>query len=112
MDFAVFSNNFTAFIHQDRRIKTANSRRIFKFLGIAQVEAHAVLSGFIKQRTRDWARHFRLEPPVHMLPILVIPAREEGRQRQLREYEHLNALGVRPVHKRQHPRHNCFPAVR
>jgi len=62
-----------------------------------------VLCRAVEQRLHRRIRHVALEPGVDFGLALNIPAREEGRQRQLWIDDQIGAPALRFVHQRQHP---------
>src|SRR5215831_15745743 len=90
MDLAVLADDGPRFVGQYRGVEMMSARRDFR---VAETYGHggALL---LEQRPGDGAWHLALEPDVGFAAVLPIPARKEGRQRQLRIEDEIATLGL------------------
>ena len=112
MHLAILADNLARFINQNGGIEPAHTSFILKLLCVAQIKAHAVFDSGIEEWLCCWPRHFCVEPFIHMVPVLVIPAGEECGQRQFRECDEFHTLRMRLRHQIEHPLNHGFAAVR
>ncbi len=107
MDLPVFADDAAGLVDDDRRIEMLPLGREFR---VAERETHAERPGPIKQRLRCRIRHVRLEPVVGFGPVLVVPARKEGRERKLGIDDEVCAFGL--VHQGYHALDHGLACVR
>ena len=103
MHLAVLADDCALAIDEDRGVEVMPIRRQLR---IAEAHAHAVPGSPLEQRPRRGIRHFLLEPEIGLGTILVIPAREEGGERQLGIDDEVRPFGLRLIHQVEHARHH------
>ena len=105
---AVFADDLALLVDEDRRVEMVP---VGRELRIAEAQPHAVLHRALEQRPRGGVGHLLLEPEIGLGAVLVIPAREEGGERQLGIDDEVGALGLGLVHQVEHARHHGLTRV-
>ena len=106
MHLAVLADDGARLVDQDRGVEMMPVRRQLR---IAEAHRHAGALRRLEQRPRGGVRHLALEPDVGVAAVLVIPAREERGQRQLRIDDEIAALGL--PHQLEHARDHGLARV-
>jgi hypothetical protein len=111
VDLAVLADQSPVRPDQDRRIEMMRRALFFCPLGVAKVEANTLLTRQLEQRQRLRARHLALEILLDLVRIFHPVAREEGRQRELREHDELGAAAVGFLQHLDHALDHTRPAI-
>jgi hypothetical protein len=104
----VLANDPPAAVDQDRAVEAP---ALGRQLGMAQIEPDAELGRGLEQRPGRPAGHLGLEEGVDLGLRAEEPAREEGRERQLREDDEIGAAALGLAQERDEPRHRPLPAL-
>ena len=108
MDLAIFADDLARLVGENSGVEVMSIRRQLR---IAEIHRHLVLRRALEQRPRRSVRHLALEPIIELGPILHIPAREEGRERQFRIDDQVGAFCFGFVHQRNHALDHGLAAV-
>src|SRR5262245_43296412 len=94
MDLPIAPDDLARAIREDGSVEAACAAPLVDELGVAEAEAHAEAARLVEERARLRPRHLVLEEGVDLRLIFHPPAREEGRERELREHHELAATRV------------------
>ena len=108
MHLPVLADDPAGVVDQDRAVEMTALRRE---LGITEAHGHAELSRPVEERLCVRPGHGALEPMIGLGAILMVPAREEGGQRQLRIDDEGRALRLGLFHQRNHAVDDLLAAV-
>ena len=106
VDLAVFADQRTIAIDQDRAVEAARAPATAIEFAITQVKADTQAASFVEQGQCFGPRHLGLEPRIYLVLILDPPVRKKSRQCGLRERDHLRAHGRGLAHQFDHAPHH------
>ncbi len=107
MDLAVLADEPAVAADEDAGVVLHAVRK----LGVAQVEADALVARRVEERARQRAGHLSLEEGLDLRGIVDGPAREERGQRQLGKGDPGRAAAVRVVEQVDQPAHDLDTGV-